>query len=68
MPGGGRGEIYFEFAVQGNVVKATAIDPATGSTEVSVVGPAAASARAALTATAARKLAFVLKKRAGDKP
>lgn len=61
MPGGKGSEIYFEFLVQGNVVKATAIDPVTG-TEACVVGPAAASAREALKATAARKLAFVLRK------
>ncbi len=66
MPGGKGSDIYIEFVVQGNVVKATAIDPVTG-TEVSVVGPAAASAREALKATAARKLAYVLRKDAGDK-
>ncbi len=35
QPGG----IYVEFVIQGNVVKATAIDPATG-VEASVIGPA----------------------------
>jgi hypothetical protein len=62
MPKDKGSEIYFEFAMQGNVVKATAIDPKTG-TEVSVIGPANPTAREALKASAARKLQFVLKKR-----
>jgi hypothetical protein len=62
MPAGKSGEIYFEFKIQGNVVKATAIDPTTG-TEVSLAGPANPAAREALKAAAARKLVFVLKKK-----
>lgn len=65
MPKGAGDEIYFEFAMQGNVLKATAIDPKTG-TEVSVVGPANPSAREALKLTALRKLQFVLKKKRGE--
>lgn len=65
MPTGKGTEIYFEFAMQGNVVKATAIDPQTGI-EASVVGPASPAAREALKLTAARKLAFVLKKKRGE--
>jgi len=62
MPAQKGDEIYFEFTMQGNVLKATAIDPKSG-TEVSVVGPANPSAREALKITAARKLEFVLKKK-----
>jgi hypothetical protein len=58
-------DIYFEFAMQGNVVKATAIDPKSG-TEVSVIGPANPAAREALKITAARKLDFMLKKKRGE--
>jgi hypothetical protein len=47
-------EIFIEFIVQGNAVKATAIDPATGR-EASIVGPAGAP-RAALAEAARRKL------------
>jgi hypothetical protein len=54
---GGR-EVYVEFLQQGNVVKATAIDPASGI-EASVIGPAGA-AREALSAAAIRKLQYVL--------
>jgi hypothetical protein len=54
-------EVYIEFVVQGNVVKATAIDAATG-VEASIVGPANAP-RAALAEAAARKLDYVLKKK-----
>jgi hypothetical protein len=53
-------EILIEFVVQGNVVKATAIDPVTG-TEASIVGPANAG-REALMEAARRKLDYVLKK------
>jgi hypothetical protein len=60
MPPAGN-EVYVEFIVQGAVVKATAIDPATG-VEASIVGPAAAS-RTDLAAAAMRKLIYVLKKR-----
>jgi hypothetical protein len=54
-------EIYVEFVVQGNVVKATAIDSASGL-EACIVGPATAP-RATLAAAAARKLGFLLKKK-----
>jgi hypothetical protein len=56
----GKGSIYVEFVVQGNFVKATAIDPATGI-EASIVGPASAS-QAILAENARRKLAYVIKK------
>ncbi|HVZ70474.1 MAG TPA: hypothetical protein VG891_13515 [Rhizomicrobium sp.] len=65
MPAKKGGEIYFEFTTQGSVLKATAIDPATG-TEVSVVGPANPAARAALKTAAVRKLEFVLRKKRGE--
>ena len=55
--------IYIEFIAQGNVVKATAIDAATG-VEASIVGPARAS-QAMLAEAARRKLAYVLKKQRG---
>jgi hypothetical protein len=64
MPAKKGDEVYFEFTMQGNVLKATAIDPNTG-TEVSVIGPANPSARDALKIAAARKLEFVLKKKRG---
>jgi len=53
-------EILVEFIVQGSVVKATAIDPVTG-TEAAIVGPANAG-REALMEAARRKLEYVLKK------
>jgi hypothetical protein len=56
-----RGEILFEFVVQGNVVKATAIDAATGI-EASIVGPANAG-RAVLAQAATRKLKYVMEKK-----
>jgi hypothetical protein len=52
--------IYIEFVRQGNVVKATAIDPVTG-VEASIVGPANA-AQSTLAEAARRKLEYVLKK------
>jgi hypothetical protein len=58
----GKGEILLEFVVQGNVVKATAIDAATGI-EASIVGPANAG-RDVLAQAAARKLKYVLEKKA----
>ena len=58
----GKGEIFLEFVVQGNVVKATAIDAATGI-EASIVGPANAG-RDVLAQAAARKLKYVLEKKA----
>lgn len=53
--------IYVEFVVQGNAVKATAIDPATGL-EASIVGPASAP-QSVLAEAARRKLEFLAKKR-----
>ena len=50
-------EIIIEFIVQGNVVKATAIDSASG-VEASIVGPANAP-REALSQAAVRKLRYV---------
>jgi len=58
---GQKPEIYVEFVVHGNVVKATAIDAATGA-EASIVGPATAG-REVLTHAALRKLKFVLEKK-----
>jgi hypothetical protein len=57
----GTGPIYVEFIIQGNVVKATAIDPVTG-VEASVVGPANAP-QAAMADAARRKLEYVKKKK-----
>jgi hypothetical protein len=57
----GKSEILIEFVIQGNVVKATAIDAATG-TEASIVGPANAG-RDVLAQAAARKLKYVLAKK-----
>jgi hypothetical protein len=54
-------EIFIEFVVQGNVIKATAIDAATGQ-EASVIGPAGGS-QAALADAARRKLEYVMKKK-----
>jgi hypothetical protein len=53
-------EIFVEFVVLGNSVKATAIDPATG-VEASVIGPASAS-QATMAEAARRKLEYVLRK------
>jgi hypothetical protein len=50
-----------EFVVQGNVVKATAIDSVTG-VEASIVGPANA-AQSTLAEAVRRKLEYVLKKK-----
>lgn len=55
------GEIYVEFVVVGNTVKATAIDPVSG-VEASIVGPASAP-QAVLAENARRKLEYVLKKK-----
>jgi hypothetical protein len=59
--GGDKPETYIEFIVQGGLVKATAIDGATG-TEACIFGPVSAS-RDALARNAAAKLAYVLKKK-----
>jgi hypothetical protein len=61
MPAGG--EIFIEFVIQGNFVKATAIDGTTG-TEASIVGPASAP-QAALADAARRKLEYLLRKKLG---
>jgi hypothetical protein len=58
VPAGG---IYVEFVIQGNVVKATAIDPDTGI-EASVVGPANAP-QAVMAQAAKRKLEYVTAKK-----
>ena len=63
-PGGGwvtGGEIYVEFVVMGNTVKATAIDPVSG-VEASIVGPASAP-QAVMAENARSKLEYVLKKK-----
>jgi hypothetical protein len=57
-------EIFVEFVVHGNTVKATAIDSVSGL-EASIVGPAKAG-REALTQAAIRKLEYVLKKNAEE--
>jgi hypothetical protein len=54
-------EIFVEFVIVGNAVKATAIDPETGL-EASIVGPANA-ARSTLAEAARRKLEYVVKKK-----
>jgi hypothetical protein len=54
-------EIFVEFVMQGNVVKATAIHAASG-TEASIVGPGNAP-RAALADAAARKLKYVMERK-----
>ncbi len=53
-------EIFVEYVVHGNVVKATAIDSATGI-EASIVGPVG-GAREALADAAVRKLKYLLEK------
>jgi hypothetical protein len=53
-------EIFVEFVMLGNVVKATAIDPESGL-EASIVGPANAP-RAVLAQNARRKLEYLVKK------
>ncbi len=54
-------EVLIEFVPQGNVVKVTAIDAATGI-EGSIVGPVNAP-REALTQAAVRKLQYVMAKK-----
>ena len=53
-------EIYVEFVILGNSVKATAIDPVSGR-EASVIGPANAQ-QSVMADAARRKLEYVLKK------
>jgi len=55
------GDIYVEFNILGNSIKATAIDPATG-VEASVIGPANAP-QAAMAQAARKKLEYVLRKK-----
>jgi hypothetical protein len=55
------GELYVEFVVLGNTVKATAIDPVT-SQEASVIGPANAP-QSVMADAARRKLEYVQKKK-----
>ena len=57
---GPKQEILIEFIVQGNVVKVTAIDAASGI-EGSIVGPVNAP-REALSQAALRKLKYVMEK------
>jgi hypothetical protein len=54
-------EIFVEFVILGNSVKATAIDPESGL-EASVIGPANAP-RNAMADAARRKLEYVAKKK-----
>jgi hypothetical protein len=54
-------DIYIEFIVQGNAVKATAIDSVTGL-EASIVGPAGAP-QSVLAEAARRKLEYLAKKK-----
>jgi hypothetical protein len=54
-------DIFVEFVILGNSIKATAIDPETGL-EASIVGPANAP-RHTLTEAARRKLEYVAKKK-----
>jgi hypothetical protein len=54
-------EIYVEFIILGNSLKATAIDPVTG-VEASVIGPANAP-QAAMAQAARKKLEYVLRKK-----
>jgi hypothetical protein len=54
-------DIFIEFVRQGNFVKATAIDPATGL-EASIVGPASAP-QSLLAEQARRKLDYVAKRK-----
>ena len=61
MSGAPKGEVFIEFVVQGNVVKVTAIDSASG-VEASIVGPAG-GAREALAQAAAKKLKYLLEKK-----
>lgn len=56
-------EILVEFVVQGNFVKVTTIDSASGL-EGSIVGPANAP-RESLSLAAVRKLKYVMEKKRG---
>ena len=54
-------EIFVEFVILGNSVKATAIDPDSGL-EASVIGPASAP-HTAMAEAARKKLEYVAKKK-----
>ena len=54
-------EIYVEFVILGNSLKATAIDPETGL-EATVIGPANA-AQSTMAQAARRKLEFMAAKK-----
>ena len=54
-------EIFVEFVILGNSVKATAIDPVTGL-EASIVGPVSAP-RSTLAEAARRKLEYLARKK-----
>ena len=54
-------QIFVEFVMLGNTVKATAIDPDT-ALEASIVGPASAP-RSTLAEAARRKLEYLQKKK-----
>jgi hypothetical protein len=54
-------EIYVEFVVLGNTVKATAIDSETGQ-EATVIGPSGAP-QATMAEAARRKLEYLQKKK-----
>ena len=54
-------EVFIEFVILGNVVKATAIDPDSGL-EASVIGPANAP-RHAMAEAARNKLNYMAKKK-----
>jgi hypothetical protein len=54
-------EIYVEFIILGNTVKATAIDSQTGE-EASVIGPAGAP-QSAMAQAALKKLEYIQKKK-----
>ncbi len=56
-----KSEILIEFVVNGNVVKVTAVDSATGI-EATIIGPAN-GARDALTQAAVKKLKYLLEKK-----
>jgi hypothetical protein len=55
------GEIFVEFVILGNSLKATAIDPQTGL-EASVIGPANAP-QSTMAQAARRKLEFMASKK-----
>ncbi len=58
------GKAILEFVRYGNVVKATAVDPATG-VEASIIGPVTAS-EGELGRAAVNKLGYLLRRQAAD--